>query len=407
VPEGPLVLPVEVKFADARLSGTLVDQDLRLAGKTVKLSQIRSLWGSGFGPKSQAVLNDGKILQGNLSDLPVVPVHLGGQSIRANLGRAVEVNVESPAQTDSVSCTILATQSGTEVGRLRVPMNIEGTFGVIHLELGGGVTMDLVLIRPGSFMMGQCPKYTWADDDPRPKPIARYMRQDYGERPGHKVTIAEHFYMGRTEVTIAQWEAVMGTNPPPSQEPGQRPPPPGTRWDGTRFVPIPPAKYRGSGKQPVCGVSWEDCQTFCRKLSEKAGGGRQFRLPTEAEWEYACRAGSTTTFCYGDDSGRLGEYAWYRANSNVQSHPVAQKKPNAWGLYDMHGNVVERCSDLYREERRPADPPWTERTSRGGSWGSPPVGCRTVARGAINPNYTQSTGLRVVCEASVGPGSAQ
>ena len=97
-------------------------------------------------------------------------------------------------------------------------------------------------------------------------------------------------------------------------------------------------------------VSWDDCQQFLGKLNAKVGtGAGKFALPTEAQWEYACRAGSTTRYCFGDDESQLGEYAWYDANSDSKTHPVGEKKPNAWGLYDMHGNVLEWCEDWYDE----------------------------------------------------------
>jgi len=121
-----------------------------------------------------------------------------------------------------------------------------------------------------------------------------------------------------------------------------------------------------SKNAPAICVSWNDAMEFCRKLTERfrgrspklprvQGGQPQgvaptYRLPTEAEWEYACRAGSTTKYCFGDDESRLGEYAWYIQNSNWRAHPVAQKKPNAWGLYDMHGNVWEWCQDWYHKD---------------------------------------------------------
>ncbi len=162
----------------------------------------------------------------------------------------------------------------------------------LALDLGGGVTMHMVLIRPGKFMMGE-----------------------YQDR--HEVTISKPFYMGVTEVTQAQYEAVMGTNP---------------------------SKFKGA-TNPVEMVAWNDATDFCKKLSAKTR--RAVRLPTEAEWEYACRAGTQTAFSFGDDPSALGEYAWYENNSKKMPHPVGQKKPNAWGLYDMYGNVWEWCADWF------------------------------------------------------------
>jgi formylglycine-generating enzyme required for sulfatase activity len=150
--------------------------------------------------------------------------------------------------------------------------------------------------------------------------------------------------MGVTEVTQAQYEAVMGTNP----------------------------SYFKGQTNPVENAFWEDATEFCKKLSEKTR--QTVRLPTEAEWEYACRAGTQTAFSFGDDPSALGDYAWHAGNSGERSHPVGQKKPNAWGLYDMHGNIWEWCADRYGKYPKgfatdPSGPTTGDtRVSRGGSW---------------------------------------
>jgi formylglycine-generating enzyme required for sulfatase activity len=152
-------------------------------------------------------------------------------------------------------------------------------------------------------------------------------------------------------------------------------------------------------------VSWDDCQEFLRK----AGGG--LRLPTEAEWEYACRAGTKTRFSYGDDADyrQLGEYAWYASNSGNKTHPVGEKKPNGWGLYDVHGNVWEWCQDWYGEYAagQAADPTGpasgSVRVLRGGCWFYFPQNCRSAYRVYDAPVYRDvNIGLRVVVV--VGPG---
>ena len=165
------------------------------------------------------------------------------------------------------------------------------------------IGMKLVLIPAGEFLMGSPESDSDAPDE---------------EKPQHKVRISKPFYLGVTEVTQEQYERVMGENP---------------------------SRFKGDPQRPVEKVSWEDAVAFCRKLSEKEG--RTYRLPTEAEWEYACRAGSQTKWSFGDDDSALKEYAWYLDNADSTTHPVAQKKPNAWGLYDMHGNVWEWCQDWY------------------------------------------------------------
>ena len=208
----------------------------------------------------------------------------------------------------------------------------------VSLDLGGGVMLDLVLIRPGKFLMGSEKGF----DD---------------EKPVHEVTISQPFYLGKYEVTQAQWEAVMGSNP---------------------------SGFKGA-TLPVEQVSWEDCQEFIEKLNSKGIG--TFRLPTEAEWEYACRAGTT-----GDHAGNLDEMAWYCENSGSKTHPVGTKKANPWGLYDMHGNVWEWCQDWYGTYPTGAvrDPTGAAggsyRVSRGGGWGSIAGGCRSASRGGGSPS---------------------
>jgi formylglycine-generating enzyme required for sulfatase activity len=149
-------------------------------------------------------------------------------------------------------------------------------------------------------------------------------------------------------------------------------------------------------------VSWEDCQKFLDKLNEKVGpGGGKFQLPTEAQWEYACRAGSTTKYFFGNDEKDLGEYAWFIKNSDGKEHPVGEKKPNAWGLYDMHGNVWQWCQDRYYvqwlgrnyyKESPVDDPPGpavsaAEHVYRGGSWYDPAEYCRSAFRYSCFPDY--------------------
>ena len=167
----------------------------------------------------------------------------------------------------------------------------------LTFDLGKGVKLEMVLIPAGEFLMGS------PDSDKDAFPF---------EKPQHRVRITKPFYLGKYQVTQEQWEAVMGSNP---------------------------SNFKGL-KNPVETVSWEDCQKFLDKLNAKVGSKHgKFVLPTEAQWEYASRAGSTTRYYFGDDEKQLGEYAWYLPNSGSKTHPVGEKKPNAWGLYDMHGNL--------------------------------------------------------------------
>jgi len=214
------------------------------------------------------------------------------------------------------------------------------------LDLGGGVKMEFVKIKAGKFTMG-----------------------DENNGPAHEVTLTKDFWMQTTETTQGQWEAVMGKNP---------------------------SHFKGADL-PVETVSWEDCQEFLKKLNEKAKDqlkGKAAKLPTEAEWEYACRAGEKGKWCFGDDGKKLGEYAWYWDNADQKTHPVGKKKANAWGLYDMHGNVWEWCEDWYGEKypseavTDPTGPAKGEaRRLRGGSWSNLVVGTRSANRYWNQPTY--------------------
>ncbi len=208
------------------------------------------------------------------------------------------------------------------------------------------VGMKLVLIPAGEFQMGS--------------PANEKSRES--DEKQHRVKITKPFYMQTTEVTQAQWKAIMGSNP---------------------------SRFKGDNL-PVEQVSWNDVQEFLKKLSAKEGV--KYRLPTEAEWEYACRAGSTTRFCFDDDDSKLSEYAWYRGNSRKKTHSVGQKKANTWGLYDMHGNVWEWCQDWYDKDyyKSPAEDPQGPLTGefrvlRGGSWYDNVMNCRSAFRLGFEP----------------------
>jgi formylglycine-generating enzyme required for sulfatase activity len=147
---------------------------------------------------------------------------------------------------------------------------------------------------------------------------------------------------------------------------------------------------------PVDTLNWDEAVKFCEVLSSRPAekrAGRVYRLPTEAEWEYACRAGTTTAYSFGDDESLLGDFAWFTGNAGNQTHAVGQKRPNAWGLYDMHGNVWEWCSDWYGDHSGNAvsDPQGVAsgsiRVLRGGGWGHSARGCRSAFRHAGSPSY--------------------
>lgn len=207
------------------------------------------------------------------------------------------------------------------------------------------IGMEFVKISSGSFMMGS--------------PITEKDRSD-NERQ-HLVTISKDFYMGKYEVTQAQWKAIMGNNP---------------------------SSFKGNNL-PVENVSWEDAQEFIKKLNAKGEG--TYRLPTEAEWEYAARGGNSGKWCFGDDENESGKYAWDSSNAGSKTHEVGMKQPNNFGLYDMHGNVWEWCQDWYGDYSSSAQTDPTGATSgsrrviRGGSWRDGARFLRSANRNSISP----------------------
>jgi formylglycine-generating enzyme required for sulfatase activity len=206
------------------------------------------------------------------------------------------------------------------------------------------------------------------------------------ETPVHEVCVGG-FWMGKYEVTQAQWQNVMGDNP-------------------SHFT--KDKVGQDTSTHPVEQVSWEDVQEFLQQLNEKAGTD-VYRLPTEAEWEYVARAGTETMYSFGNDVEKLVEYAWYIINSKFSSHPVGQLKPNVWGLHDMHGNVWEWCQDWYDREyyskspsKNPGGPSsGSDRVMRGGYLSSGAGDCRAAFRDGLTPDsHNHSVGFRLVRTAS-------
>jgi formylglycine-generating enzyme required for sulfatase activity len=210
---------------------------------------------------------------------------------------------------------------------------------------GNSIGMKFTLIPAGEFYMG-----SEESDD---------------EKPVHKVKINNSFYLGTYPVTQREWKAVMRRNP---------------------------SLFKGDDL-PVENVSWDNVQEFIKKLNEKEGTDK-YRLPSEAEWEYACRAGTTTRYSFGDEKSELGDYAWYYDNSGRNTHPVGQKKPNSWGFYDMHGNVEEWVQDMWHDsyDGAPTDgSSWesdgASRVIRGSCWASFAWSCRSTHRSRYVPRY--------------------
>ncbi len=256
------------------------------------------------------------------------------------------------------------------------------------LDLGSGVRIELVSVKPDAFMRGGNlpPQANWEVD----------------ERPEHRVTRTRGYHLGKYEVTRGQFAAFVkakayktdaeregnswgrGTN---------------GEWSAVAGLTWQTPNFPQTDEHPVICVSWNDAKAFCDWASKKTGRG--VRLPTEAEWEFACRAGTKTGWSFGDDEGRVSDYAWTYQNGEFQTHPVGQKKPNPWGFFDLHGNVCEWCQDWAgpygAEAVDPAGPSsGTHRLLRGGRWDANPYFSRSSTRGMDAPSARNTySGFRI------------
>ena len=313
-------------------------------------------------PKTETVKPTEDKLVSEQQPVSAVPLRIDGESEFGPLS----VTVEKP---------VLKRRYGIAIGIAALVLLAVGIFLVNYSKkpnyaqnITNSIGMEFVLIPKGSFMMGSDSKVGYDN-----------------ERPSHAVNISRPFYLQKTEVTQGEWKEVIDENL---------------------------SCFHVYGDDyPVEWVSWDDAQKFIEKLNQLEGTDL-YRLPTEAEWEYACRAGATTEFSFGDDAVKLKEYAWYEENSNRHSHPVGQNKPNVWGLFDMHGNVWEWCQDWYAvdyyknsQEINPQGPETgSDRVLRGGGWSSHARGCRSANR----QGYPQGTtlcniGFRLAKSVAPGP----
>jgi len=262
--------------------------------------------------------------------------------------------------------------SAETIFRARLRVTATSSPATETILLPGDVPLEMIWIPGGTYLMGRYP----GEQDSSTQ-----------EDPQHSVTVPG-FWMAKYELTKRQWQAVMGTTP----------------WSGQDFVLNDP-------DSPAVFVSWDDAKTFITALTSYTG--KTFRLPSESEWEYACRAGTTTRFYWGDDPSytAIGDYAWWNLNTyNVgegYAHVVGQKPPNAFGLYDMSGNVWEWCEDDWHDAYTgaPVDgSPWVDsprgstRLLRGGGWSSDGIGCRSADRRTFSPSvtiYSYNKGFRL------------
>ncbi len=266
--------------------------------------------------------------------------------------------------------------STEEVLRFAIPIDEPAT-AFFHVEVVPiRPLQSMAWIEPGEFIMGS-----------PPDEVGRFLDK---EGPQTHVVLTHGYWISRYEVTQGEYEDVVGFNP---------------------------SLFKGDRLRPVEDVTWFNAVDYCTRLTarEREAGnlpeGYEYRLPTEAEWEYAARAGTTTRFSYGDDPDYklLGNYAWYGRNSGLRTHPIGQKLPNPWGIYDIHGNVFEWCSDWFGplpggSVTDPQGPETgTDRIIRGGYWDSVPSFCRSAMRvHFIPPVHISYLGFRVVLAEAIG-----
>jgi formylglycine-generating enzyme required for sulfatase activity len=345
-------------------SGELAADSLTLATpggqETFKKMNIKSLvFTTNTPPLASLTPRTGRTVQGEL-EMEDISIQLDvGPVIVVYRDKIQSISDEFfPIATNAVDLT------ASQAGNPPVPsIRVASQAGSTNIE-------GMVWIPAGEFTMGS--------------PIDEAGR-DGDEGPETRVVIPHGFWMGKCEITQGEFQAVMGKHP---------------------------SNARGDPNCPVEKVSWYDAMQYCaqrtqqEQLAAKLPEGCAYRLPTEAEWEYACRAGTTTRYCYGDDKGefRLGEYAWFVRNGNSMTHPVGSLKPNAWGLYDMHGNVWEWCFDRWQSilpggsiTNIPVASEGSLRVARGGSWLYEGKACRSANRDDYGPsNRCSDVGFRVV-----------
>jgi formylglycine-generating enzyme required for sulfatase activity len=281
----------------------------------------------------------------------------------------------------------LLSPSGSVEALLALGGSSDLVYPVLRKEIKNSIGMEFVLIPAGEFLMGT-PKERL--DAIAAGNIVYYRNWIENETPQHRVSISQPFYLGKYPVTQAQWQAVMGTTIQEQHDKFK------AHWSSLAGV---------GDNHPMYYVSWEEAQQFMHKLNEKEGK-EVCRLPTEAEWEYAARAGTTTLYSFGDNESQLGNYAWYDKNAGYTTHLVGGKEPNAWGLHDMHGNVHEWVQDWYAEDyyqdspnRDPRGPDavagwFPHRVLRGGCCGAALLARSAYRRGATPGSRSKSIGFR-------------
>jgi formylglycine-generating enzyme required for sulfatase activity len=279
------------------------------------------------------------------SERAMLPVAEQGTELASPI--QVRVKDKEQSRSDSFWKSGVKPQWVSDYGRDHYGLWCE--FQVPRYDEKGLVTQRMRWIKPGTFLMGS---------------TGEEKKLELNDETQHEVTLTQGYWLADTQVTQELWRSIVHENP--SRHPGDA--------------------------NPVEQISWSDCQEWLRKIS-KSIPTLELTLPTEAQWEYACRAGSTTAYCFGDDPKELPKYGWFNRNSKPTTHPVKKLQPNDWGLYDMHGNVWEWCSDRYDDYKKSStsDPTGpakgTDRVLRGGSWFDPARDLRSACRLGDGPGY--------------------
>ena len=271
----------------------------------------------------------------------------GVESVEKNRTYVLVLNQMGMSSNPADVSTTVSTVSVSPVQVPAVPSNTISD-DAITIPVKDGICIEMVKVEGGTFMMGA---------------TSEMKNPNSNEKPVHQVTLTNDYYMGKYEVTQALWQAVMGSNP---------------------------SEYKGDNL-PVETVSWNDCQKFISKLNSLTG--RMFRLPTEAEWEYAARGGKESRGYQYSGSSNISDVAWYDENSGSKTHPVGTKQANELGIYDMTGNVWEWCSDWYSSysSSSQTNPTGSDsgsaRVSRGGGWFNDASYCRLSVRFYYTPDF--------------------
>ena len=289
----------------------------------------------------------------------------------------------------------------------------------LPVEETNSIGMKLILIPPGEFDMGStAEEIAWAVAEDKKKHARKTeMELTQSAAPRHRVKITKPFFAGIYQVTQAEFEKVAGVNPSAFTEKQLSEsafnPPLAKEVASSRAAQLKRALCKDTSRHPVETVSWNEATEFCRRLSAmpaERAAGRAYRLPTEAEWEYACRAGTVTRWYFGDEKAGVDDAAWHYGNSGAMTHPVGEKRPNAWGLYDMCGNLAQFCADWFHKDYYknslsidPAGPPaGFGRVTRGCSYYGSPVNIRSADRSS-GEGRMPFNGFRVVAEITGKP----